>query len=300
MRNERTFNSTDIAYIINHNGTLPDRSVTDIKYAGDKAHMSLLEWSMCDTGNEQENARRKRIMAEYGSENDKSPAKIRAFSHDYVTWHCSKCGYTWVKRLDNRTGAGRDCTECHKIAETSIGEQILYKMVEKAFGKDDAVLHKRLCGFEYDICIESLKLIIEFGGEYQHSRVGCAERDEIKRNLAAQQGYKVLTVIQGKGNTGIYYDKLISTADFYVCTGREYVKQYIKDNYNIEISSELSEEETISCLKATKYGVADELDEKIVALRKKGYTYKKIGLELGITADKVGARYRKMKRLCLA
>ena len=289
------FNLADIQYMINHNGVERDTYKDEIRYKTPANCSSLLDYCTFDTGDVEENNRRTTLLDEYkNSNNVKEPAKIKAFSHDYVKFTCSKCGHTWTKRLDNRTGAGRGCPACNKN-NTSSSEQYIYRMLANNFGEEDVTLHKKIYKYEFDVCVESLKLVIEFGNEYHHSLPGCAERDDYKRTLAKCHGYNIITIIQGTGSTGIYYDCLIDKHDSFILTARKYIKQYINDNYNVSIDIELSASDIEQCLRNTRLGVVTETDEKIIDLRKEGLSFNRINKILNVSSS--ASRYKKLVQL---
>jgi len=53
-------------------------------------------------------------------------------------------------------------------------------------------------GYLYDFAITTLKLLIEFDGDYWHNMPGAKERDEQKQKFAEEIGYKVIRVKEGE------------------------------------------------------------------------------------------------------
>lgn len=102
---------------------------------------------------------------DYESNKPFSPEDVSAYSNESFGWICSKCGHKWLAKVNNRSN-GRGCPECSKGAHSSFPEQVIYYFVKQVF--PDAINSYLLKGYELDVFIPSLKIGIEYDGEFYH------------------------------------------------------------------------------------------------------------------------------------
>ena len=124
------------------------------------------------------------LAEEWDYEKNKPLTPSDVFSHGSKTvwWKCSKCGYSWKAKINNRAN-GRGCPAC-KSHGTSFIEQVIYYYVKKLY--DDTENRYLYNGVELDIYIPRLKIAIEYDGAYFHSIAGSTQREEKKDTFCAE------------------------------------------------------------------------------------------------------------------
>lgn len=98
--------------------------------------ISLKQYCLTDTGDEEENERRKRLLDEYSNKNKISVSKVSYGSGKRVWWKCQECGYEWQAPPSWRTG--KDKCGCGKCAGKIVSEKnSLLSFIEKngAYGE---------------------------------------------------------------------------------------------------------------------------------------------------------------------
>ena len=113
--------------------------------------------------------------------NDIDPNTISPNSHEKAWWKCRN-EHSWIAEIKSRN-QGSGCPTCHKYIKTSFPEQIVYFYIQKYF--DDAIWNyygEELNGSEIDIYIPSIKVGIEYDGQYYHQN---SERDIKKDKLCS-------------------------------------------------------------------------------------------------------------------
>lgn len=111
-----------------------------------------------------------------------TPQYIKARSSKKVWWKCNICGHEWQASIHNRS-KGRNCPACAKRSKTSFPEQAIFYYVKKLF--PDAISGDHHLGKELDIYIPSIKVAIEYDGEYWHQNV---KRDKEKNQICKDHG----------------------------------------------------------------------------------------------------------------
>lgn len=114
--------------------------------------------------------------------------KISYGSNLKIRWKCSNPLHSEYLMSPNDVFRGRGCSLCSK--KTSLPEQVIYFWCKDNF--NEVYNMDRSLGMEADIRIESLKLIIEYNGEYYHQ--DRREHDELKRKYFEELGYKVIQI----------------------------------------------------------------------------------------------------------
>lgn len=118
----------------------------------------------------------------------KTPSQYRFASNKVITWKCRFCGHQYPKQIDQRTLRHFGCKECY-IKGTSFPEQFIFFAL-KSVQKETFNRYKVL-GSEVDVYIPSLKLCIEYNGEYYHSSKRDAADQKKKAHLEGS-GYTFL------------------------------------------------------------------------------------------------------------
>lgn len=141
---------------------------------------------------------------DYEYNGDLKPENIRMKSGKKVGWICEK-KHRWQATVANRTVKNSDCPYC-SANSTSYPEQFIYWGLKalypntenrvKLFKSED-----RTRGFEYDIYVPDLKLLIEYSSDYWHE--GKEERDQLKKELAKTNGYQIIEIIENDKKSDI-------------------------------------------------------------------------------------------------
>ena len=76
------------------------------------------------------------IAAEWDfTHNNTNPSDYTYGSGQKAWWKCSRCGYVWAAKINNRTN-GSGCPKCSRYTHTSFAEQVIYYYIKQCF--DDA------------------------------------------------------------------------------------------------------------------------------------------------------------------
>lgn len=155
------------------------------------------------------------LREEYTGYDDKgnyyTPKDLTSKCGTRMIWKCTE-GHEWSTSVSNRVVNKTQCPFCNSRG-TSYPEQYIYYALKEIF--PNAKNRVRPYKFpdtgapvEYDVLIPSLKLYIEYNGVYHHD--GKEEKDNIKRELAEQDGYKLIQIIDKPGiKEPIYTEKYI-------------------------------------------------------------------------------------------
>lgn len=233
--------------------------------------------------------RGQRLLSEYSSKNKLSPEEIAPMSDKKVYWECSTCGHSWITSLSNRVHGGTDCPKCDKT-QTSYGEQILYYILQRELKAHKVLNRAKVEGYEVDVLVPDLKFGIEYSGYNYH--VDKVEQDEKKRNDLKYAGYNVITILEKKSTD----DDL--DCDFCIIRSGildpdemlDYLKSYMKENYNLDIDVSLSVDEKEFCRRnSTKQYI--DIDE-VVLLQASGKKTKEIAEMLNCTVSLLWHRKR--------
>ena len=128
-----------------------------------------------------------KLAGEWSSKNKKTPADFVPGSNQKIWWVCSR-GHEWKTSIAHRALGGRGCPYCTN--QSSRNELRLLAELETL---SEVVKHRtKLAGFEYDVYIESEKVLIEYDGSYWHADK--FEQDKRKTVSALQRGYRVIRV----------------------------------------------------------------------------------------------------------
>lgn len=119
-----------------------------------------------------------------------SPDKVFANANISVFWKCSK-GHIWKAKINNRN-LGKGCPECAKGHQSSFPEQAIFYYIKSVF--PDALNGYKQGRYDMDIFIPSLKIGIEYDGEYYHSSQTKLIRDSRKTKALARMGISLIRV----------------------------------------------------------------------------------------------------------
>lgn len=111
--------------------------------------------------------------------------------HDLVKCLCKRCGNKWEAKAYSLLQC-HGCPRCAKSG-TSFMEQFIRLSFIKVLSEKDVISRDRkTIGMELDILIPKLKIAIEPGNWYLHSKF--LKRDLEKRNLCKNKGIKLITI----------------------------------------------------------------------------------------------------------
>lgn len=112
-------------------------------------------------------------------------------THCNIECECSRCGHHWNAKPYSLL-QGHGCPRCAKSG-TSFMEQFLFLCLAEALGEDNVISrNKDYIGMELDIFVPLLKIAIEPGNWFLHSK--SLERDKIKRERCAEKGVRLYTI----------------------------------------------------------------------------------------------------------
>lgn len=236
-------------------------------------------------------ARGKKILDEYSFKNDLSAEEITSMSGKKVIWECSTCGYAWEAIVSNRTSQGQGCPYCAKTS-TSYGEQILYYILQRELKEHKVLNRAKVEGYEVDVFVSDLKFGIEYSGYTYHADK--VEQDKIKREALKDAGYNVITILEKKSTDGDL------DCDFCIIRSGildpdemlDYLKSYMKENYNLDIDVSLSVDEKEVCKQNSTKDYIDIDEVVFVKLFQK--TQNKCGEVLGIAGHAVGNKLKEL------
>lgn len=126
----------------------------------------------------------------YSRNLDIVPEQVSAGSNKKVWWVCSK-GHEWEASIGNRV-KGRGCPVCSSSKRTSVPEKVILFYLSKIF--DDI---KENFQFEWsehmevDIYIPSIRLAVEYDGEYWHQSI---DRDMRKDRLCQENRIDLIRI----------------------------------------------------------------------------------------------------------
>ncbi len=130
------------------------------------------------------------LAKEWNFEKNKGikPSEVFSNSGKKYWWKCNFCGYEWETAIYNRT-KGHGCPQCN-LTGTSMPEQIILFYLKKHF--NDAISREKICNYEIDIYLPSIKTGIEFDGIVWHKNK--TEKDELKNKILKENGIRLIRV----------------------------------------------------------------------------------------------------------
>lgn len=146
-----------------------------------------------------------------------TPHDVMSGSHKKVWWQC-KYGHEWQAQPYSRLVHG--CPVCDSEKRTSFPEQAISFYLGKLF---EVVSRENIGGFEADIYCPSLKVAIEYDGEYYHSSTESNNREERKNIFFIENGILLFRVKETK--TKIPFDCHQTAYGYDLCT--TYSQDYI-------------------------------------------------------------------------
>lgn len=116
--------------------------------------------------------------------------EFSAKSSKVVDWTCHRCGKDFSCMIYRRTEYKIGCPDC-RSANTSYPEQFIYGVLRQAY-PDAENRVKLFGGLEYDICIPSERVCVEYNGSYWHQNK--KEKDELKRERCLENQYRYIGI----------------------------------------------------------------------------------------------------------
>ena len=136
-----------------------------------------------------------RLAKEWNYEkNGFGPETVMEHTNKKVWWKCEK-GHEWEASINSR-GAGSNCPICSKEFKVSFPEKTIYYYVKKVF--EDTIENYRdisIDNKEIDIYIPSMKIGIEYDGDYWHVD---DQRDIEKDMVCNKQGITIYRIREPK------------------------------------------------------------------------------------------------------
>jgi len=127
----------------------------------------------------------------YEKNADLKPENFMPNSHKKVWWKCSK-GHEWQATIANRN-KGRNCPICNTESNTSFPEYAILFYLKK-YGEKATHSYKEL-GYELDIYIPSIKIAIEYDGEFYHKNK--TKKDLEKNSKCKNDGIVLYRIREG-------------------------------------------------------------------------------------------------------
>lgn len=122
--------------------------------------------------------------------NTLTPYDISAYSGQKVWWKCIN-GHSWQAKVSNRNN-GRGCPECSKGKHSSFPELVIYYYVKLFF--PDAINGAKIDNMEIDIFIPSIKIGIEYDGEYYHNSQKRITHDLLKNKKMQEHNIHLIRI----------------------------------------------------------------------------------------------------------
>lgn len=179
----------------------------------------------------------------YTKNNKLQPETIAAKNNKKIWWEC-ECGYEWSARISNRTILNRGCPRCAKERKSSFQEKAILFYIKQVFNNaEDGQYYDFMDRKELDIYIPSLKLAIEYDGEYAHrNRI----REDLRKSKLCRDNQITLIRVREPecnildDNAIIYELPSLYEKDLEIAI--EYIINYINDtyNYNFNINIDIS------------------------------------------------------------
>lgn len=117
-----------------------------------------------------------------------------------VYWICSRCGEKFQCSVGHRILCRTGCNNCNNRA-TSFPEQVIYMSLKQIY-PDTLSREKAFGKIEYDICVPSKRLCIEYSGAFWHKDK--TERDTLKRKICVENNVRFIEIIAC--NDGVEWD----------------------------------------------------------------------------------------------
>ncbi len=129
---------------------------------------------------------------DYESNGIKTPETFFVNSNKYANWICFKCGHKWEAKISNRSQLNRGCPNCTKGTQTSFPEQVIFHYIKEFF--PDAINRYKIHKYEVDIYIPSIKVAIEYDGEYYHKSKEKIIKDYKKNKFVHKEGINLIRI----------------------------------------------------------------------------------------------------------
>ncbi len=129
------------------------------------------------------------------TKNAKTPSDVTYSKNEKAWWLCSICNHEWEALIGNRH-KGRGCPECSKGTQTSFPEQVIVYYLKEAF--PDTISRYKFQNYEIDAYIPSLKVGVEYDGEYFHKSLHSHKKDKKKNDFLFSHGIHLIRIREEK------------------------------------------------------------------------------------------------------
>ena len=141
---------------------------------------------------------------------DLKPNMFTWCSGKKVWWLCPVCGHEWQTSISHRSSRGTGCPKCSSVHSTSFSEQAVFYYLKRYFS--DALNRHKLSDnnglFEVDVYLPSIKVAVEYDGDYWHRKRVTNDKNKEKRLKKLK--IKLYRVLESRENkivsNCIYYD----------------------------------------------------------------------------------------------
>ncbi len=116
-----------------------------------------------------------------------SPKEIAYRSNLKVWWRCKSCGHSWIATPDTRSHSG--CPKCASELHTSFGEKAIAYYLSQVIAINERYRNKKLGKMELDIFIPSIRVAIEYDGQFFHQDV---EKDQRKNEICKDNDIELI------------------------------------------------------------------------------------------------------------
>ncbi len=209
---------------------------------------------------------------DYERNGDNKPENFKSGSSYKAYWKCKR-GHTWRTSISHRTYNKSMCPYCISTG-TSYPEQFIFWSFKYIFSstlnrKKLFISKEKPRGYEYDIYIPELQVVIEYSGSNWHE--GKEESDAEKRKKACENNLRFIEIVEinGKNATELYSEDYIEVVNGHVDITK--LVNYLLNIFNksideidiksIDILAREYSKGKISCEKSVESKYPELLDE---------------------------------------
>ena len=138
-------------------------------------------------------AAKPRLIEEWDEKLNKIRAdEVLVSSEERYFWKCKVCGFVWTDSIRGRLEENRGCYMCGEVAShTSLPQLIIVHYLKQLF-PDTVHRYRYNAKSEIDVYVPSIKLAIEYDGDYYHAKGESAKKDRKKDGDLVKLGMRVV------------------------------------------------------------------------------------------------------------